>query len=80
MISESGGSAGLDDELKKKQRKQTRRFQRQWTEEFAGHQNSRPWIDYLSGSEDRPRPARKPVARSLSAGGEAVVRRQSRQA
>ena len=84
MLSRWSGSASVDEELKKKQRKQTKEFQRRWTEEFAGPENVRLWMDYLSGSADSRRPARKPVARSLSAGGAtidqasgAVLRRRS---
>jgi len=84
MVSRWSGGAGVDAELRKKQRKQTKEFQRQWTEEFGGPEKIQLWMDYLGGSEDSRRPARKPVARSLSAGGAtidkrsgAVLRRQS---
>lgn len=77
LIAQPAGSA-VDDELKKKQRKQTRRFQRQWTEEFAGHENTRQWIAYLNGSEGQRRPARKPVARSLSVESRPASRRSRR--
>ncbi len=84
MVSRWSGGAGVDAELRKKQRKQTKEFQRQWTEEFGGPEKIQLWMDYLGGSEDSRRPARKPVARSLSARGAtidkrsgAVLRRQS---
>ena len=84
MVSRWSGGAGVDAELRKKQRKQTKEFQRQWTKEFGGPEKIQLWMDYLSGSEDSRRPARKPVARSLSAGSAtidkrsgAVLRRQS---
>jgi CHAD domain-containing protein len=84
MVSRWSGGAGVDAELRKKQRKQTKEFQRQWTEEFGGPEKVQLWMDYLSGSEDSRRPARKPVARSLSAAGAtidqasgAVLRRRS---
>jgi len=84
MVSRWSGGAGVDAELRKKQRKQTKEFQRQWTKEFGGPEKIQLWMDYLGGSEDSRRPARKPVARSLSAGGAtvdkrsgAVLRRQS---
>jgi hypothetical protein len=75
MVSRWSGGAGVDAELRKKQRKQTKEFQRQWTEEFGGPEKVQLWMDYLSGSEDSRRPARKPVARSLSAGGATIDKR-----
>jgi CHAD domain-containing protein len=82
MIAGWNGSAGVEGELKKKQRKHIRRFQRLWTAEFAGHQKVRPWIEYLGGSGEPLPLEKKPIARSLSAAATegAGARRQSRRA